>query len=149
MISPEILGLPEKLDRFALEGKANWVKIFQDFTAAIDSVGLCLFTSFAMGAEDYADLYNAVCGTSLTGADFVTAGERIWNLERVFNQRAGIGPDQDTLPARLLKDPLPEGPSAGWTHKLDQLLPEYYRLRGWSANGIPTRERLGSLGVDV
>ena len=149
MISPEILGLPEKLDRFALEGKSNWAKIFQDFTAAIDSVGLCLFTSFAMGADDYADLYNAVCGTSLSGADFVTAGERIWNLERMFNLRAGIGPDQDTLPKRLLKDPMPDGPSAGWTHKLDQLLPEYYRLRGWGADGIPTKEKLAALGVEA
>ncbi|MFA6505808.1 MAG: aldehyde ferredoxin oxidoreductase family protein [Treponemataceae bacterium] len=148
MISPEILGLPEKLDRFALDGKSNWTKIFQDFTAAIDSVGLCLFTSFAMNADDYADLYNAVCGTSITGADFITSGERIWNLERVFNQRAGIGPEQDTLPKRLLNDPLPEGPSAGWTHKLDKLLPEYYKLRGWGTDGIPTKEKLASLGVN-
>ncbi len=147
MISPEILGLPEKLDRFALDGKSNWTKIFQDFTAAIDSVGLCLFTSFAMNADDYADLYNAVCGFSLTGADFITSGERIWNIERVFNQQAGIGPEQDTLPKRLLEDPIPEGPSAGWTHKLDQLLPEYYRLRGWGTDGIPTKEKLAALGV--
>jgi len=149
MISPEILGLPEKLDRFALEGKSNWAKIFQDFTAAIDSVGLCLFTSFAMNADDYAGLYNAVCGTALTGGDFVTAGERIWNLERVFNLRAGIEPAQDTLPPRLLKEPMPEGPSKGWTHKLDVLLPEYYSLRGWGKDGIPTKERLSSLGVDL
>jgi aldehyde:ferredoxin oxidoreductase len=149
MISPEILGLPEKLDRFSLEGKSAWTKVFQDFTAAIDSVGLCLFTSFAMNADDYADLYNAVCGTSITGADFVTAGERIWNIERLFNMRAGIGSDQDTLPSRLLNEPMPEGPSAGWTHKLDQLLPEYYRLRGWGTDGIPTKEKLDSLGIDL
>ena len=147
MISPEILGLPEKLDRFELEGKSQWSKIFQDFTAAIDSVGLCLFTSFAMGADDYADLYNAVCGANITGADFITAGERIWNIERVFNQDAGIGSDQDTLPGRLLKEPLPDGPSKGWVHKLDQLLPEYYELRGWGTDGIPTREKLKSLGL--
>lgn len=149
MISPEILGLPEKLDRFALEGKSNWAKVFQDFTAAIDSVGLCLFTSFALNADDYAALYNAVCGASITGADFVTSGERIWNLERIFNQRAGIGPDQDSLPPRLLKEPMPEGPSKGWTHKLDKLLPEYYGLRGWGKDGIPTKERLASLGIDL
>ncbi|MDH7480125.1 MAG: aldehyde ferredoxin oxidoreductase family protein, partial [Syntrophomonadaceae bacterium] len=63
MISPEILGLPEKLDRFSIEGKATWVKIFQDLTAAIDSLGLCLFTSFALGAEEYAQLFNAAAGT--------------------------------------------------------------------------------------
>jgi len=149
MISPEILGLPEKLDRFAIDGKSNWTKIFQDFTAAIDSVGLCLFTSFAMGADDYADLYNAVCGTTLTGADFISSGERIWNIERMFNLSAGIGADQDTLPKRLLKEPMPEGPAKGWVHKLDQLLPEYYKLRGWGTNGIPTKEKLAALGVEA
>ncbi|HAP42910.1 MAG: aldehyde ferredoxin oxidoreductase [Spirochaetes bacterium GWD1_61_31] len=149
MISPEILGLPEKLDRFSLEGKSNWTKIFQDFTAAIDSVGLCLFTSFAMNADDYADLYNAVCGLSWSGADFIEAGERIWNIERLFNLRAGIGPEQDTLPKRLLTEPIPEGPSAGWTHKLSELLPEYYSLRGWGKDGIPGKEKLAALGIDL
>ena len=113
-ISPEILGLPQPLDRFATEGKAEWTKIFQDFTAAIDSVGLCLFTSFALGADDYADLYNAVCGTNLSGNDFIEHGERIWNLERLFNLKAGIDPSQDTLPKRLLEDPVQSGPSKGW-----------------------------------
>lgn len=148
MISPEILGMPEKLDRFSLEGKPTWAKIFQDFTAAIDSSGLCLFTSFAMGAEDYANLVNAVCGTSLTGDDFIQAGERIWNLEKLFNLQAGIDSSQDTLPKRLLKEPIPDGPSKGWVHKLDELLPKYYEVRGWNANGIPTPEKLEELGLD-
>lgn len=113
MISPEILGLPEKLDRFSLEGKPARAKIFQDFTAAIDASGLCLFTSFAMGADDYAGLVNAVCGTNITGADFIQAGERIWNLEKIYNLKAGIGPSQDTLPKRLLKEPIPDGPAKG------------------------------------
>lgn len=147
MISPEILGLPQRLDRFSLEGKAAWVKLFQDFTAAIDAVGMCLFTSFALGADDYAALYNAVCGTNLSGNDFVTAGEAIWNLERMYNLSAGIDPSQDTLPKRLLEEPLPDGPSKGWVHKLDQLLPEYYMLRGWDEKGIPTGEKLLELGI--
>lgn len=147
MISPEILGLPEKLDRFSLEGKATWVKIFQDFTAAIDASGLCLFTSFAMGADDYAGLINAVCGTNITGEEFILAGERIWNLEKLFNLEAGIDPSQDTLPKRLLEEPLPDGPAKGWVHKLDQLLPEYYSLRGWNETGIPTEKRLEELGL--
>ncbi len=118
MISPEILGLPESLDRFSIEGKAGWTKIFQDFTAGIDSAGLCLFTSFALNADDYADLYNAVSGINISGNDFVEAGERIWNLERLFNLKAGIDPSQDTLPKRLLEDPIAEGPSKGWVNKL-------------------------------
>lgn len=149
MISPEILGLPEKLDRFSLEGKPEWAKIFQDFTAAIDSCGLCLFTSFALGADDYAGLVNAVCGTSLTGDDFIQAGERIWNLEKLYNLKAGIDSSQDTLPGRLLNDPISDGPSKGWVHKLDQLLPKYYEARGWDVNGIPTPERLKQLGIDA
>lgn len=145
MISPEILGLPEKLDRLSLDGKPAWAKIFQDFTAAIDSSGLCLFTSFALGADDYAALVNAVCGTEITGADFVKAGERIWNMEKLFNIKAGV--EADTLPKRLLEDPIPEGPSKGWVHKLDQLLPAYYEGRGWDQEGIPTQAKLAELGL--
>ncbi|HSP48034.1 MAG TPA: aldehyde ferredoxin oxidoreductase family protein [Clostridiaceae bacterium] len=147
MISPEILGLPEKLDRFTLEGKAEWTKIFQDFTAAIDSSGLCLFTSFAMGADDYANLYNAISGTSITGSEFIEAGERVWNLERTFNLNAGIDASQDTLPKRLLEEGIAEGPSKGWVNKLSETLPEYYKARGWSAEGIPTAERMEALGL--
>jgi len=147
MISPEILGLPEQLDRFSIEGKAGWTKIFQDFTASIDSVGLCLFTSFALGADDYADLYNAISGTSLTGNDFIEFGERIWNIERLFNLYAGIDPSQDTLPKRLLEDPIANGPSKGHVNRLSETLPEYYKARGWTENGLPTEEKLEALGL--
>jgi len=147
MISPEILGVPEKLDRFSLEGKAQWAKIFQDLTASIDALGLCLFTSFALGAEDYSQLYNAVCGTEYTADLILDAGERIWNIEKLFNLEAGIAPSEDKLPKRLLEEPMPDGPSKGWVHKLDELLPIYYELRGWSKEGIPTDERLEKLGV--
>lgn len=147
LISPEILGAPEKLDRFALEGKAGWCKVFQDLTAVIDSLGLCLFTSFALGAQQYADLFNAVAGTDYTAETILEAGERIYNLERQFNLEAGIDPKQDTLPKRLLEDPIVDGPSKGNVHRLSELLPEYYTLRGWSKDGIPTAERLEKLGL--
>lgn len=147
MISPEILGSPEKLDRFTLEGKAQWVKIFQDLTAVIDSLGLCLFTSFAMNAADYAEAYNAVCGTEHTVESLLEAGERIYNLERLFNLQAGIEPSQDTLPKRLLEEPITSGPSKGSVHRLSELLPEYYTLRGWGENGIPETDRLTKLGL--
>jgi aldehyde:ferredoxin oxidoreductase len=148
MISPEILASPEQLDRFALEGKAQWVKIFQDLTAVIDSMGLCLFTSFALGAPDYAELFNAVTGSSYTADTILEAGDRIWNLERMFNLQAGIKPEEDTLPKRLLEEEIQEGPSKGWVHKLDVLLPEYYELRGWTKEGIPSAEKLQSLGLE-
>lgn len=147
LISPEILGLPEKLDRFSIEGKATWVKIFQDLTAFIDASGLCLFTSFAMGGDDYAAMINATIGTEWTADDILLAGERIWNIERLFNLKAGIDPKQDTLPKRLLEDPIPEGPSKGNVARLSELLPDYYSQRGWGNDGIPTEERKTLLGL--
>ena len=147
LISPEILGVPEKLDPMSLEGKAVWAKGFQDLTATIDSLGLCLFTSFAMNADDYSGAFNNSVGASTTGDDMMAIGERIWNLERMYNLKAGIGADQDTLPKRLLNDPIPEGPSKGNVHHLAELLPEYYKERGWSADGVPTDEKLAELAL--
>ncbi len=147
MISPEILGEPTKLDRFSLEGKAAWAKVFQDLTAVIDSMGLCLFTSFALGAPEYAELLNCVTGSTHTAESLLAAGERIYTLERLYNLESGVSPDQDTLPKRLLEEPIPAGPSKDWVHKLSELLPEYYELRGWSKEGIPTKERLTLLEI--
>ncbi|WBW99510.1 aldehyde ferredoxin oxidoreductase family protein [Oceanirhabdus sp. W0125-5] len=148
MINPEILGYPEKLDRFSLEGKAGYAKVFHDLTAVIDSLGLCVFTTFGLGAPDYVDMYNAVCGDIYNVDTLLEAGDRIWTLEKIFNLRAGIDKSQDTLPKRLLKTPIPEGPSKGNVHRLDVLLPEYYSVRGWDENGIPTEETLRELGLE-
>lgn len=148
MISPEILGYPEKLDRFALEGKAAYAKLFHDLTAAIDSIGLCIFSTFGLTLPDYVDMYNAVCGNIYEDDSLLEAGERVWNLERLFNLREGIDSSQDTLPKRLLKEPIAEGPSKGHVHQLDKLLPEYYEVRGWDEKGIPTEETLERLGLE-
>lgn len=147
MISAEILGIPQKLDRFSTENKAQWAKLFQDLTAVIDSLGMCLFTSFALTLKDYTDLMNAVCGTSYTEEEMLRAGERIYNLERFFNLKAGIDPSQDTLPKRLLEEPIPEGPSKGHVHKLKEMLSEYYKIRGWDEKGYPKEETLKSLEI--
>lgn len=147
MISPEILGLPEKLERQELKDKPFWTKTFQDLTAFIDSSGLCLFTSFALGAEDYAKIYNSIVGTNWTGDDVLKAGERIYNIEKQFNIEAGILPEEDTLPERFLKVPMPAGPTEGHVHRLSELLPEYYELRGWDSKGVPTKEKLKELGL--
>ncbi|MHC4758372.1 MAG: aldehyde ferredoxin oxidoreductase family protein [Planctomycetota bacterium] len=147
LISPEILGVPQQLDRFSIEGKAVWVKAFQDLTAVIDSLGLCLFTSFALGAEDYLAMYCSITGEDLSLEEFLAVGDRIWNLERMFNLSAGVKPDQDKLPKRLLKEPIPEGPSKGHVHRLSELLPQYYKERGWSEKGIPTDGKLAGLGI--
>ena len=147
MIAPEIVGLPEKLDPLSIEGKAVWVKIFQDLTAVIDSLGLCLFTSFALGPDDYKDMFNAIVGQDLTKETLLEAGDRIWNIERIFNLKSGISPEQDTLPRRLLTEPIPNGPCKGHVHRLPELLPEYYKERGWSENGLPTEPKLSQLSI--
>jgi aldehyde:ferredoxin oxidoreductase len=147
MISPEVLGAPEKLDPQVLEGKPEWVKTLQDLTAVIDSSGLCLFTSFAMGAPDYTELLNKATGFNYSVEEIMLTGERIWNLERQFNLNAGLTSDDDTLPKRLLEDPISAGPSKGQVHRLGELLPHYYEIRGWSKEGIPTNEKLKELSL--
>ena len=147
MVSPEIIGLPQKLDKDAIEGKATWVKIFQDLTAVIDSAGMCLFTSFALGLSDYTAIINAVTGFDYTDEELLAAGERIWNQERLQNMRIGYTRADDTLPKRLLEDPIPSGSSKGSVHRLPEMLDEYYAERGWDANGVPTHETLARLGI--
>jgi aldehyde:ferredoxin oxidoreductase len=147
MIAPEIVGLPEKLDPHSIEGKAVWVKIFQDLTAVIDSLGLCLFTSFALGADDYTEMYNAIVGQDWRKETLLEAGDRIWNIERMFNLKAGINPEQDTLPRRLLSEPILKGPCKGHVHRLGELLPEYYKERGWNEQGLPTEAKLTQLNI--
>jgi aldehyde:ferredoxin oxidoreductase len=147
-ISPEVLGLPEKIDPWEIEGKAQWVKTFQDLTASIDATGMCLFTSFALGPEDYANLLKARTGFDYSVEEVLACGERIWNLERLFNLREGLDPEsEDTLPKRLLEEPIPEGPAKGKVSRLKEMLPEYYELRGWDTRGLPTKEKLGELDL--
>ncbi|MBN1226511.1 MAG: aldehyde ferredoxin oxidoreductase family protein [Deltaproteobacteria bacterium] len=147
LISPEILGSPEKLDPFVTEGKAQWVKTFQDLTAVIDSEGICLFTSFALGADDYANLLSAATGIDYSAEEALKAGERIWNLEKLWNIDIGLTKDDDTLPPRFLEEPMPDGASKGQIVHLDVTLPEYYELRGWSDTGIPTEAKLQELNL--
>lgn len=146
MISPEVLGLPEQLDRTEVEGKAVWTKIFQDLTAVIDSLGMCLFTSFALGAPQYAKMLQAATGNEYDPVTLLETGERIYNLERLFNQAAGMKPEADHLPPRLTQEPIADGPSKGMISKIEVTLPQYYEARGW-VEGFPTAETLARLGI--
>jgi aldehyde:ferredoxin oxidoreductase len=147
MISPEILGTPEKLDRFATKDKAGWTIGFQNLTAMLDSAGICLFTTFAIGADEIHALLVPATGIEYTKESLLQAGERIWNLERLFNLKAGLSSKDDTLPKRLLEEPLPEGPAKGHVVRLSEMLPEYYQLRGWDENGVPTKEKVKELSL--
>jgi len=148
MIAPEVLGSPEKIDPFVNEGKARWTKIFQDLTAAIDASGMCLFTSFALGAEDYADLCAATTGMPIDTTALLRIGERIWNLQKLFNIKAGYTKADDTLPKRLLTEPLQDLAPKGRVWERQPLLDEYYALRGWDAEGVPTKEKRAELGLE-
>ncbi len=147
-ISPEILGSPEKIDPLTYEGKAMWVKAFQDLTCVVNSAVNCLFTTFALGAENYAYLLSAVTGREMSSDEVMLIGERIYNLERVIMNLYGFDGKDDVLPKRLLEEPMPEGPAKGEVVDLERLKEEYYRLRGWE-NGRPTKEKLRELGIEV
>lgn len=143
----EVLGNPVKVDNHTIEGKANWDITFQNLTAALDSCGVCLFTTFGIGAPELAAMLSAATGIEYSTEEFMKAGERIWNLERLWNLSAGFTAADDTLPPRLFEKPLPSGPAKGRVSRLSEMLPEYYQLRGWDAQGVPTPEKLAELSL--
>lgn len=136
------------LDRLAYEGKAAPDKFLQDLTAALDSSGICLFTTFGLQAKDLAQLYSGVTGVDCDEAEYLKIGERIWNMERLFNLKAGFSRKDDTLPSRILNEPIKSGPSKGEIEELDKMLDEYYSLRGWDKNGVPTKNKLKELDIE-
>jgi aldehyde:ferredoxin oxidoreductase len=147
MTSPEILGLPVKMDPLVTEGKAAMLKIFQDLTAVVDSVGMCLFTTFAIGLPEIAEMVRTCTGINYTDEEVLQIGERIWNLEKIINMECGITVKDDTLPPRLLNEPISEGPAKGKVVELDTMLPEYYSLRGWDKEGVPSETKKEELSL--
>ncbi len=147
LISPEILGAPEKLDPQEIDSKPQWAIIFQNLTGVIDSAGLCLFTSFSLGAPEYNAMINAATGFNLSVDEMMMIGSRIWNMERQFNLDSGIDPKEDTLPKRFFEEPAKEGPNKGKVHRLPEMLPKFYELRGWTTEGRPTPETLKELNL--
>jgi len=146
-IASEVLGIPVKTDPLESQGKPELVKAFQDATAAFDSSGLCLFTTFAWGLADLAPQMAAACGEQFTTEELEKIGERIWNMEREFNNRAGFTKADDSLPERLTSTDgaCKTGPAKGKFNELATMLPKYYEVRGWDPEGRPTaatRERL-------
>jgi aldehyde:ferredoxin oxidoreductase len=146
-VASEVLGIPVKTDPLVSEGKAELVMAFQDATAAFDSAGICIFTSFAWGLADVAPQVAAACGPEFTLENMALIGERIWNLERDFNNRAGFTAADDTLPKRLLTEAAKTGPAKGLASKLPEMLPQYYAARGWNSDGTIKPETRAKLGL--
>jgi len=146
-VASEVLGIPEKTDPLTTDGKPALVKAFQDATAAVDSSGLCVFTTFAWTLNDIAPQVDAACEGGWTVEKMMEVGERIWNMERQFNNQAGFTAKDDMLPPRLVSEPASQGPAKGLVNGLSTMLPEYYELRGWTQDGVPTNETLARLAL--
>jgi aldehyde:ferredoxin oxidoreductase len=145
MVGPEVLGLPKMIDRFQVQGKSSFVTLHQNVSAAIDSLVICKFTNMGVAEEYFARVLSAVTGIHYDTGELTQVGERIWNLERLYNLREGFTKEDDTLPPRMLNDAPAEGPSAGRVVKLNPMLKEYYRGRGWDENGVPLQAKLKEL----
>ena len=145
-VASEVLGIPVKTDPLVTEGKAELVKAFQDATAVFDCAGICVFTTFAWTLADVAPQLEAACEGDWSLENLGVIGERIWNLERQFNNWRPASPRKDdTLPKRLLTEPAKTGPAKGKVNELRKMLPEYYEARGWTPTAArpETRRRLG------
>jgi len=147
MLGMEVLGLPKLIDRFQVQGKSGYVILHQNIAAAIDSLVLCKFTNMGVSEEYFARVLTAVTGLPYATGDLVRVGERVWNLEKLYNLREGFTREDDTLPPRLLNEPVTDGPSKGWVSHLEPMLKEFYRTRGWDEHGIPGRKKLEELGL--
>jgi len=137
-----------ELDRFSFEKKAKLVKDVQDERAAFFSLVLCDFAPIS--EEDCVEMWNLATGFDHTVESYLKAGERIWNLIRLFNLREGLPPSSDKLPSRFFKDSFTKGPAKGKVLSEDEFqksLEEYYTFRGWNKKGIPTKEKLEELGL--
>jgi aldehyde:ferredoxin oxidoreductase len=142
----EIVGVPEKTDPLAWQGKGKLLKLFQDFQALSDSLGVCKFSTYAENPDHYAAQYSAMVGVPMDADAILTIGERIYNLERYYNNLAGFGEGSDTLPARFLNEPSQSPGSQGHVCELNEMLQEYYEARGW-VNGVVPEEKLKALQI--
>ena len=145
-IASEIAGIPEPTDRLKVEGKGELLKIFQDLHSFSDSMDICKFSAFSENAEHYAEQYSTMTGIELSVEDVMKTGERIYNLERYYNNLAGFNkPEDDFLPKRFTEEPA-TGNSAGEVSHLDELLKDYYEVRGWK-DGVVPEEKLRELEI--
>ena len=141
---------PHTVDPYAWQGKADMVLWHENFAAVVDSAEMCkycMFATYAILPRDMAELIEYATGIGWDEEKIMRAGERILNIERLFNVACGLTPGMDSLPKRFLREPLPEGPAKGQIVELDKMLPRYYEVRGWAEDGRPRAEKLEELGI--
>ena len=139
-----VIGI--EADPLAWKGKGELVMIFQDLAAFSDSLDLCKFSAFAQGAEEYAAQWSGAMGVPCTAGDVMKAGERVYNLERYYNNLAGFREGSDTLPKRFTEEASTMSGSKGHVSELDQMLVEYYQARGWK-DGVVPEAKLAELQI--
>jgi aldehyde:ferredoxin oxidoreductase len=147
MVGPEVFGKPLLLDRFSLKGKAGILRIFEDLTAVLDSLILCPFSVFAVNEELCSALLRFGTGMEMSPAELLKVGERVWNLERIYNLKAGFTRKDDTLPERLFETGNEEKGEGILRQEFEAALQEYYHYRGWDKEGVTLREKLRELGL--
>jgi aldehyde:ferredoxin oxidoreductase len=144
---PELdIGMQERLQRFTTEGKGLVVAKMQNWHELQDSLIICKFTYLPL--TFLASIYTMVTGWKVTFDELLEAADRTFTLKRAFNIRMGVARKDDTLPRRILEEPTPDGGAAGKVNRLPEMLDDYYKARGWNEEGIPTNEKLSSLGLD-
>jgi len=142
------LGIYEVQDRFGVVNKGELVAKTQDLMSLFDSLKLCKFLLFGgVKLTHVIEWFNAVTGWETSQVEFLKAGERIYNLKRMYNVRCGITRKDDTVPARMLQQKRGEGGSPDNLPPFSQMLDEYYRYRGWDESGVPSKEKLQELGL--
>ncbi len=146
------LWIFENVDPRRTEGKGKIVKMLEDLMAVYDTIGICKFSRYFYWPEEISEFLEVVTGLKLSPEDVLKVGERVVNLERLFNLREGMDPEDDTLPPRVLKEPIDEGPCKGCVvtlEELEDMKREYYEERGWSpVTGKPLKHKLIELGLN-
>jgi len=147
MVTSEMAGLPESVDPLGWERKGILAKNFQDLHAVSDSLDMCKFSVFSEGITEYLAQYCAMTGLQVDANEFAKIGERIYNLERYYNNLCGFAGKDDILPDRFLEEP-GSGPAAGHVCELENMKKEYYEARGW-IDGVVPESKLRELGIPV
>ncbi|MFC2097100.1 aldehyde ferredoxin oxidoreductase family protein [Bacteroidota bacterium] len=147
MAAMEILSAPKKIPRFTTAGKADLLVLKQNQSAVEDSMVSCKFAGFAIGFDFYARFLTCITGIDMNITRLLETGEKIYNLERLFNIKAGLGREDDKLPKRFIESALKEGLSKGHTVPLSEMLDTYYFARNWDENGVPKPELLKKLKI--